>query len=247
MTDKFSDEPPLHRGSGATLWRQIASALEDDIKADKFAAMDGRLPTERELTERFSVNRHTVRRALATMAESGLVRTEQGRGVFVNREVVDYPLGKRVRFSANLSAQQRIPAGRILACLKEPVERDARTALTLRKNAQVWRVERLGLVDGEPFSLASHYFSAAQFPKLGQAFETTDSVTEALKSCGLADYERHETRIYARPPTADEIRRLVLPRGRPILVTESINVDGDGNPTEFGIARFAADRMQIVV
>ncbi|MBT6313413.1 MAG: phosphonate metabolism transcriptional regulator PhnF [Alphaproteobacteria bacterium] len=247
MTENFVEEPPLLRGSGATLWRQIASALEDDIKADKFAAMDGRLPTERELTERFNVNRHTVRRALATLAESGLVRTEQGRGVFVNREVVDYPLGKRVRFSANLSAQQRIPAGRILACVKEPVERDARTALALRKNAQIWRVERLGLVDGEPFSLASHYFSAARFPKLGQAFETTDSITEALKSCGLADYERQETRIYARPPTADEIRRLALPRGRPVLVTESINVDNNGQPTEFGIARFAADRMQIVV
>ena len=127
------------------------------------------------------------------------------------------------------------------------MERDARTVLTLRKNAQVWRVERLGLVDGEPFSLASHYFSVARFPKLGQALETTDSITEALKCSGLADYERHETRIYARPPTADEIRRLALPRGRPVLVTESINVDNVGAPTEFGIARFAADRMQIVV
>lgn len=247
MTDKFIEEPPLLRGAGATLWRQIASALENDIKADRFSAMDGRLPTERELTERFSVNRHTVRRALATLAESGLVRTEQGRGVFVNREVVDYPLGKRVRFSANLSAQQRIPAGRILACIKEPAARDIRSTLALGKNAQAWRVERLGLVDGEPFSLATHHFSAARFPKLGQAFGTMHSITEALKSNGLTDYERHETRIYARPPTADEIRRLTLPRGRPVLVTESINVDSDGAPTEFGIARFAADRMQIVV
>jgi GntR family phosphonate transport system transcriptional regulator len=246
MTDKFGDEPPLLRGSGATLWRQIASALEDDIKADRFIETDGRLPIERDLTERFGVNRHTVRRALATLAESGLVRTEQGRGVFVNRDVVDYPLGKRVRFTANLSAQQRIPAGRILDCAKELADRDARTALSLRKNAQVWRVERLGLVDGAPFSLASHYFSAARFPKLGEAFEVTDSITEALKSCGLADYERHETRIYARPPTADETRRLALPRGRPVLVTESVNVDSDGAPTEFGIARFAADKMQIV-
>jgi len=247
MTGKFVEEPPLLRGSGATLWRQIASALEGDIKADRFAAMDGRLPTERELTDRFSVNRHTVRRALAALAESGLVRSEQGRGVFVNREVVDYPLGKRVRFSANLSAQQRIPAGRILACIKEPATQDIRSALALGKNAQAWCVERLGLVDGEPFSLATHYFSAARFPKLGQAFQMMHSITEALKSNGLADYERHETRIYARPPTTDEIRRLALPRGRPVLVTESINVDSDGAPTELGIARFAADRMQIVV
>lgn len=247
MTDEFDQASPLLRGDGRTLWRQIASAIEGDIKANKFADQDGRLPTERELTARFGVNRHTVRRALATLAESGLVRTEQGRGVFVNREVVEYPLGKRVRFSANLSAQQRIPAGRILDCVKERAHQDARSALKLSGNAHVWRVERLGLVDSEPFSLATHYFSAARFPKIDKAFAKIHSITEALKSCGLADYERQETRIYARPPTAEEARRLALPRGRPVLITEGVNVDNDGSPTEFGIARFAADRMQLVV
>lgn len=246
MTDPTETHSHLVRGDGATLWRQIATQLEADIKAERFDADNGRLPTERVLTERFGVNRHTVRRALATLAESGLVRTEQGRGVFVNREVVEYPLGKRVRFSANLSAQQRIPAGRILECMKEPAPKDARAALKLSAKSHVWRVERLGLVDGEPFSIATHYFSAARFPNLGAAFAKTHSITEALDQNDLADYERQETRIYARPPTPDETRHLLLPRGRPVLITESINIDADGRPTEFGIARFAADRVQII-
>ena len=233
MTDQIQEEPPLVRGAGATLWRQIVSALESDIKADKFAETDGRLPTERELTARFGVNRHTVRRALATLAESGLVRTEQGKGVFVNREVVDYPLGKRVRLTATLSAQQRTTAARILECVKEPAGQDARTALSLAPNADIWRVERQSSVDGEPFTLASHFFCAARFPRLGEAFEATASITEALKASGVDDYERQETRIYARPPTAEEIRRLALPRGRPVLVTESVNVDNEGIPKEF--------------
>ena len=37
------------------------------------------------------------------------------------------------------------------------------------------------------------------------------------------------------------------PRNRPVLVTESVNVDSDRTPIEFGIARFAPDRVQIVV
>lgn len=246
MTDPTAPHTPLVRGDGAALWRQIASRLEADIKAERFDADGGRLPTERALTERFGVNRHTVRRALATLAESGLVRSEQGRGVFVNREVVEYPLGKRVRFSANLSAQQRIPAGRILETSKEPAPHDVQATLKLSAKSHVWRVERLGLVDGEPFSLATHYFSAARFPHLGAAFAATHSITEALRQNGLADYERHETRIYARPPTQEEVRHLMLPRGRPVLITESLNVDADTQPTEFGIARFAADRVQIV-
>lgn len=246
MTSSFPPTSELSRGEGATLWRQIAEALEADIKAERFAEQDGRIPTERELTARFDVNRHTVRRALATLAESGLIRTEQGRGVFVNREVVDYPLGRRVRFSENLSAQNRMSSGRILSCDVVTPPKDAADALGLRKSAKAWRVERMGIVDDEPFSIATHYFSRARFPNMAKSFAGNPSITAALTDGGLADYERRETRIYARPATAEETRILLLPRGRPVLVTESVNVDGDGKPTEYGIARFAADRVQLI-
>ena len=54
----------LQRGDGAALWKQIADALEDEIKAGVYEAGDWRLQTERDLTDRFQVNRHTVRRAI---------------------------------------------------------------------------------------------------------------------------------------------------------------------------------------
>lgn len=47
-------------------------------------------------------------------------------------------------------------------------------------------------------------------------------------------------------PDSEEARLLRLPRNRPILVTESINIDSEGKPIEFGVARFAGDRVQIV-
>ena len=34
--------------------------------------------------------------------------------------------------------------------------------------------------------------------------------------------------------------------GRPLLVAEGVNVDRDGLPADYGIARFAFDRAQIV-
>lgn len=44
-----------------------------------------RLPTERELAERFDVARNTVRRALDDLEQEGLVTREVGRGTFVAR------------------------------------------------------------------------------------------------------------------------------------------------------------------
>ena len=243
-TEKISSD--LARGDGAALWRQIADIVQGEINAGAFAEADGRLPPERTLTERFAVNRHTVRRALAHLAEQGIVRSEQGRGVFVNAELVAYPLGRRVRFTETLSAQQRAPSGRILAIEDETAARDVARALDLGPNAKVWRVDRLGYAEDRPISIASHYFSRRAFPRLPAAFRDETSVTRVLAKYGVQQYERRETRILARPASSEEARLLDLPRGRPVLVTEGVNIDPEGKPVEFSVARFAADRVQLL-
>ena len=79
MTSSGTDPGPA---SGVALWRQVADAIRLDIVGGKLNAGD-KLAGELPLAERFGVNRHTVRRALAVLAEEGVVRAEQGRGTFV--------------------------------------------------------------------------------------------------------------------------------------------------------------------
>ena len=47
-------------------------------------------------------------------------------------------------------------------------------------------------------------------------------------------------------PDASDAELLRQARNRPVLVTESVNVDAAEVPVEYGVARFAADRFQIV-
>lgn len=245
-TDPLRDDAPLERGAGSALWRQIAERLKTEIEANRYGEAGGRLPTERELTERFDVNRHTVRRALSALAETGLVRTEQGRGVFVNADLVEYPLGRRVRFTETLMAQRASPEGRILEVVDQPASKDIAAALALRLGDRVWRVERRGFAEDHPVAVGSHFFSRTAFPRIDQAFKRETSVTRVLARYGVPNYERRETRILARPATAEEARLLKLPRGRPVLVTEGINIDPDGRPVEYSVSRFAADRVQLL-
>ncbi|SHE34414.1 transcriptional regulator, GntR family [Loktanella atrilutea] len=46
---------------------------------------EGRLPTERELSQQLDVGRHTVRRALEVLEAEGLVWRQQGKGTFVGQ------------------------------------------------------------------------------------------------------------------------------------------------------------------
>ena len=89
--------------SGVALWRQVADGIERGIADGAFAAGE-RLPGENEIAETYRVNRHTVRRALATLAERGLVRAERGSGTYVEAQRIAYPLRARTRFSEIVGA-----------------------------------------------------------------------------------------------------------------------------------------------
>jgi len=62
----------------------------------------------------------------------------------------------------------------------------------------------------------------------------------------VADYRRQATRVTARMPTEHEAMLLGMPRNRPLLVTENVNVDSAGVVVEFGMSRYPTPRVQIV-
>lgn len=237
---------PLTRGDGVALWRQIAATLEAEIARGSKTAGE-RLPTEAVLTLRFGVNRHTVRRALEDLEARGLIRVEQGRGAFVAEDVVDYRLGPRTRFSELVRRENREPAGRILRITEIQAETMLAEALGIRRGRLVLRVDRLGLADGRPVVLGTHHLPLPRCAAAQEVLETRPSITAALEACGVPDYRRQSSRITARLPTPEEADLLQQSRSRPVLVTESVNVDPAGQPVDWTVAVYAAGRVQLVV
>lgn len=246
MVEVSMTDAPLARGQGVALWRQIAAALEGEIARGNRAAGE-RLPTEAALTERFAVNRHTVRRALEDLEARGLIRVEQGRGAFVAEDVVDYRLGPRTRFSEVLRRQNREPAGRILRISEIPAETQLAEALGIRRGRLVLRVDRLGLSNGRPVVLGAHHLPLPRCAAAAEILGTNPSITVALQACGAGDYRRQSSRITARLPTPEEADLLQQSRSRPVMVAESLNVDPAGQPVDWTIAVYAAGRVQLVV
>ena len=235
----------LTRDEKVPLWRQIARQIEQDIRSQVLRPGD-KLPTEWELTRRFGVNRHTVRRALAALAESGAVRAEQGRGTFVQEGLLDYPITRKTRFSATIRSQSREPEGKLLHVTEEKASGRIAAALELEPGAMVISFQVLRRADGHPISFGTHIFEHARFPTIAAAFRETQSVTDALQASGVTDFSRQRTSVSARLPSPEEMRVLQVAKSRPLLVTESVDVDGEGRPVAISIARFPADRVQLI-
>src|SRR5262245_57420160 len=77
-------------GAGVPLHRQLFLVLHDEIARGALTAGDP-LPTEQALCDQFGVSRITVRRALADLADAGLIERRQGVGSFVR----DHPPSRR--------------------------------------------------------------------------------------------------------------------------------------------------------
>lgn len=235
----------MERGGGIALWRQIHEQLRKDILGGAIKP-GGMLPPEHALAERFAVNRHTVRRAIAHLAEQGLVETRQGSGTYVPEAVMDYAVKKRTRFSEAVSAQSRVPTLRVIASSTKAATDSAAKALGLRRGARLICIRTLGEADGTALSLADHYFAAGRFPNLAQTVERTGSISLALKEFGIEDFSRTSTRVTARLPVRADAELLQQPPQRPVLLCESVNATPDGKPLEYGRTQFAGDRLQLV-
>ncbi len=233
------------RGGGKTLWLQIQEALEGEIRAG-IHAPGAQLPTEHALATRFGVNRHTVRRGLTALEEKGLVRVAQGKGSFVHEHVTDYAIRKRTRFSEIVTAQDRRPGGLLLGVKTSRANAGVARDLNLRGGAKILVMRILGEADGRPITVADHHFAADRFPGIVEAYRETQSISAALARLGVADYSRRVTRVTAQMPGKEVADLLQQPSRRPVLVAESVNVDPNGRPVEYGITRFAGDRVQIV-
>lgn len=228
------------------IWAAIARDLRAEIAQGAYAP-GAKLPTEAQLALRFGVNRHTVRHALAHLAEEGLVQARRGAGVFVTSRPTDYPLGRRVRFHQNVLASGRMPSRRLLRSETRPAREDEAEALALAPGSAVHLVEGISLVDGLPVALFRSILPAARLPLFPAAMARLSSITAALAEAGVADYTRASTRLTARLADAVQALHLQLPQGAPLLRSITVNVDPQGRPVEFGITDFVGERVTLTV
>ena len=233
------------RQDALPLYLQIADELRRNIEESVFNVGD-QLPTELELSKRFGVHRHTLRRAVEVLRQEGLVDVERGRGTFVVAPIA-LPIGKRVRFNEALKAQSLTPTWQVLRIVDIKADPKLSKHLQVELGDSVILYERLSLVDNLPIDIGSSYFPGQRFPELATHCETYRSISQMLLKEYQCDHLRRSTRISARMARPRDARLLKMPANSPILLSESINVDQTGAVIEYGVTRFRGDRMELVM
>ena len=227
------------------MWRRIADEIEQSIVRGTFKP-GTKLPGELEIAERFAVNRHTVRRAIAALTERGLVRAERGSGTFVEARRIAYPIRRRTRFSEIIRGAGHTLGGRLIGSEVEAADAEIARRLKLKASTLVARLDLLRYADGIPLCAATTWLPAQHFPDAARIYAASASVTRMLAHFGVCDYTRERTQVTAAIANAEDAASMKVALGRPLLIVDSVDVDVHQIPLLTTRARFAADRVALV-
>lgn len=233
-------------GVGHRLWRAVADRLAGEIAAGVFRPGE-RLSNERALAERYAVHRHTLRRAVSDLVNRGLLDVRHGRGTFVQSAPIPYRVGAQTRFRRNLAALNRDPGGSLLSSATLPAPAHVAAPLAIAPGTDVVRLDILREADGVPLIRSEHWFPASRTPDIAVRFTESQSISHALEMLGVRGLRRRDSTITTRLSTRAEAAELRLAPGAPLLVWESLKVEGNGTPVDFGVALLVGERVQLVL
>ncbi len=221
MTDHV-DIPPtrfLMLKPGKPRHEQISDWLREQIQEGVYAA-DSQIPSESQLTERFDVSRITVRRALQTLENEGLIYRRQELGSFVKDTRVRQGLVRLTDFIEDMAQAGLAASSTVLHFGQEKAAVDVAKALGIAEGQIVFRLDRLRLGDGEPIAFDQTWMSVFYAGLLDGHDLERETIYRILENHYGITVEQGRYRIKAVNAGADVARHLAVPRGRALLLIE---------------------------
>ena len=223
--------------------------LRRRIVADINAGTPGaKLGSERDLAERYSTSRSSLRQMLAALEEAGLVHRVIGRagGIFISHAQVQRSLANVVGVPAFLANQGYVAGTRVLSTKITAPDRTTQSALRIGASDFVVEIQRVRLADGSPISLELAQFPAEAFPGLLER-ELGGSIYEILETHYGLVTSRADERIEAVNATPEESTLLGIKQRSALLLITRIAYDQQGAPCEFSRDLFRGDRTRLAV
>lgn len=205
-----------------------------------------RIPSERELADRFAISRMTVRKALARMVEAGQLERRGTAGTFIPEAAVVRPLSKRVStaISEVVGQRGRKPGARLLFFEQAGADPNVARRLQLEEGAPVIVIKRLRLSDGIPFCVETSYLPQSRVPGLVAAdvFDAPSLYALLRERFGLT-FAKSDFHVRVAPAPPAEADLLGLAPGVGALVMRSTVYDRNAVPTEYLISWNHPDRV----
>lgn len=240
--------------------QQVADDLRAEIETGRISP-GGRLPSTADLARRYGVTRETIRQAIARLKSTGVVSSRQGSGVFARQRPAMKRLGMNryarslwrdagiVAFAADREASDRAwsPGDQTQTVGEVAADPQVAEAFGVEPGTPMYERARLVEEQGVPTHTLVSYYRPSDVegtrlmdPAPGPAGRGGGFAV--LAEQGLGPHEIKED-LTARMPTPEEIQRLRLPPGEPVVELHRTTYTADGHVIEFARGVHSASRF----
>ncbi|HBV95839.1 MAG: GntR family transcriptional regulator [Peptococcaceae bacterium BICA1-7] len=215
---------------------QLKDLLRSEILLGE---LQERIPSERELMDRFNVSRSTIRQAVSALVREGVLEKIHGKGTFISHRPVEEWLGNLSTYNNIIEEMGMKPSTRLLHHGVETMPREI--ANTLGVDDHFYLIERLRYADNVPIAIEKQYYPVQIGLKLAEFDLNTAVLYDLLElSLGIKLWEAEQI-ISSAQPTGEECNLLEIPADTSVMVFERITSDPEGTPVEFLRGVFRSD------
>lgn len=237
---------PDERATGTDpVWARAAAMIEGEIH-ELGLRPGSRLESERALCERLSVSRVTLRKALGTLVEAGVVTPSHGRGWFVGSgsppRRTDWP-NTLESFTETAERKGLVASSRVLRCVVEPATIDEAEQLRIAPGSPLHHFDRVRLLGGVAIGRDRSRIPA-DLMALDPGKLVGGSLFALLTTAGLAPL-RAETTIEAHHADDELALDLEILPGDPVLVMDQLVTAADGRAVLASLIEYAGDRYRL--
>lgn len=239
-------------GISVPLYIQLKELILNQIK-DGTLVSGERLPSERELCEKYNVSRITVRQALNELSTEGLIYRSHGKGTFVSETKVEQQLISITPFQHSLLNKGFKPKTKILDYKTLPNSYKISKQLEISLSEEIFQLNLLGLNDEVPMVYYSSFFEyefglkmkdiALTFVQEGKSFSTLDLYKYLPEQTLGVVNQTFEASI--ADGTISSI--LNVKKGSPILIVESLIYSSEDIPLECRTSIYRGDKYKFSI
>jgi GntR family transcriptional regulator len=227
------------------LYAQVENVIIDRISDGSLPA-GSRLPSEDSLVQEHCVSRTTIRAAIQSLVQRGLVEIRRGKGTFVTHPKITQELTELTGFVEDMQRLGRHPTAKVLDQRIVAADQLVARHLALPQGAPVVRIQRVRLADGMPLS-----FDETYLPKdLGKKVMADNLKTEPIFSLLEERYNTPlvvaEYQLEAVCADATVATALRIGLGSAIFLIERTSYSIGHRPVDYEKLHYRGDQIRFV-
>lgn len=232
-------------GPNSPLYLQLRELIRSKIESGEYPPGTA-IPSVGNLAETYGIHRLSVRSAISALIGEGLLKSVQGKGIFVVGDKLEQDLKTVGGFKQNVLTKQKKIETKVLLKALRPAGAVYGKLLDCSPEAQLYYIKQVGCVDGEPVSLEETYIPEALVPNLKHVDLGVFSIYEACEFYGILVVGGKQSLEITELDPADA-RILNVEPGRSVLAFRCVSYDERGQAVEFTRTYTRGDRCTFSV